>query len=47
MKTKVLLEKYNFNKDIEIYSSNFYYVYSDKESNEKCIDLFKEKIRKI
>ena len=45
---KVLLEKYYFDKDIEIYSNNSYYVESDEEYYEgKCRDLFLETIRKI
>ena len=45
---KVFLEKYNFNKDIEIYSNNSYYIDSDKEYyDEKQISLFLETIRKI
>ena len=45
---KVFLEKYNFNKDIEIYSNNSYYIDSDKEYyDEKEIFLFLETIRKI
>ena len=44
----MLLEKYYFNKDIEIYSNNSYYVESDEEYYEgKCRDLFLETIRKI
>ena len=30
-KTKLFLPNYNFNKDIEIYSNNSYYVDSDEE----------------
>ena len=38
---KVFLEKYSFDKDIEMYSNNSYFVESDEEYyNEKCIDLF-------
>ena len=45
---KVFLEKYNFNKDIEIYSNNSYCIDSDKEYyDEKQISLFLETIRKI
>ena len=45
---KVFLEKYYFDKDIEIYSNNSYYVESDeKYYDKKCIDLFLETIRKI
>ena len=44
----MLLEKYYFNKDIEIYSNNSYYVEPDEEYyDEKCIDLFLETIRKV
>ena len=44
----MLLEKYNFNKDIEVYSNNSYYADSDEEYyDEKFIDLFLETIRKI
>ena len=43
----MLLEKYNFNKDIEVYSNNSYYADSDEEYDEKFIDLFSETIRKI
>ena len=32
---KVFLEKYNFNKDIEIYSNNFYLVNSDEEYHDE------------
>ena len=39
----MFLEKYNFNKDIEIYSNNSYYVDSDEE----YVDLFLETIRKM
>ena len=45
---KVFLEKYNFNKDIEIYSNNSYYVDSDEEYyDEEYVDLFLETIRKM
>ena len=44
----MFLEKYNFDKDVEIHSNNPYYVHSDEECySEKCIDLFLETIRKI
>ena len=44
----MFLEKCYFNKDIEIYSKNSYYVDSDEEYyDEKFIDLFLETIRKI
>ena len=46
--TKVFSEKYDFNKDIEIYSHNSYYVDSREEYyDKKFIDLFLEIIRKI
>ena len=45
---KVFLQKYYFDKDIEIYSNNSYYVESDeKYYDKKCINLFLETIRKI
>ena len=44
----MVLEKYNFNKDIEVYSNNSYYADSDEEYyDEKFRDLFLETIRKI
>ena len=44
----MFLEKYNFNKDIEIYSNNSYYVDSDEEYyDEEYVDLFLETIRKM
>ena len=44
----MVLEKYNFNKDIEVYSNNSYYADSDEEyDDEKFRDLFLETIRKI
>ena len=43
----MILEKYYFNNDIEIYSNNSYYVESDKEYyDKKCIDLFLATIKK-
>ena len=39
------IEKYNFNKDIEICSNNSYYVDSDEDYyDEKCVDLFLETV---
>ena len=44
----MVLEKYNVNKDIEVYSNNSYYADSDEEyDDEKFRDLFLETIRKI
>ena len=44
----MFLEKYYFNKDIENFSNDSYYVESDEEYyDEKCIDLCLETIRKI
>ena len=44
----MFLEKYYFNKGIEVYSNNSYYVESEEEYyDEKCIVLFLEAIRKI
>ena len=45
---KVFWQKYYFNKDIEIYSKNSYYVEPGEEYyDEICTDLFLETIRKI
>ena len=42
------LEKYNFNKNIDVYSNNSYHVDSDEEYyDEKWIDSFLATIRKI
>ena len=44
----MFLEKYNFNKDIKIYSNNSYYVDSDeKYYDEKFMDLSLETTRKM
>ena len=45
---RVFLEKYDFNKDVDIYSDNSYYVDSDEENyREKWRDFFLEAIGKI
>ena len=45
---RVFLEKYDFNKDVDIYSDNSYYVDSDEEYyHEKWRDFFLETIGKI
>ena len=45
---RVFLEKYDFNKDVDIYSDNSYYVDSDEENyHEKWRDFFLEAIGKI
>ena len=44
----MFLEKYNFNKDIKIYSNSSYYVDSDEEYyDEKCIDLVLDTMKEI
>ena len=43
----MFLGKYNFNKDIQIYSNNYYVDSDEKYWDKEWTDLFLETIRKI